>query len=768
MLAVSAVCPAAWAEAPAVEAPEGVEETTEAPEKDETEAPDEEAAPADEAPEGDAAEAPGDAEAPADEAAASSRIPEGYKKVAQNSRFNLYLKEETLAIIVESKETGNVLYSTVQDPDNHRANDTWKGFFQSGVVMEYINALQINPVQADFINNPNTITYKYTDNGFTAHVDFTDIEIEFDVQLEMTEAGFDVTIPQDSIVEGNSEMYTTATFTIFPFLGHSYLGQDEGYMIIPDGQGALIDLKDNEGRYSMPFSKQVYGTNIGVDNTVNSEIYMSTEDVIMPVFGMVHTRDQIGFLGVIEEGDEAAQIRAYPNGAGNLDFDWVSAKYTYRLVFNQPVGPSSGAILTRTEKPRTFDIVQHFLLEDGETATYAGLAVAYRNYLIEKGAFASAENRIFDVEVDFLGLEKENYILGKTDVVMTSFEQAGEIATELTSKGVQHMSLTYRGWQNNGLTGSVPDGSFSPAKSLGGAKGLEELRQKVGMMGSVLALEADVLSLNLNTHPTLSYSALKKITSETWSKPTFGMVYDTLYYLTPSVAQEQGNAILSALAKNNVKAVSLTGITQLVSDYYFRDAYHDSSEMMAYFRNIADTANDNLTTILSHPNAYLWRYANAVTDMPIGGSDYTYTSAEVPFMAIAMSGQIPYYAEYTNFQANTHEFLLHLMEQGARPSFLLTWEDPIELQNTNSAGIYSSRYELYADMIAEWYLALNELHNAVGTTGMIVNHEMKGDMVCVTWDNGTKVYLNFGEKTDTMGGYILESMSYKVVNGYGN
>ena len=744
LLALSAVCLPALAEAPAGEAPaeEGAAE----------------AVPGEDA---EAEETPAEEELPA-------LIPEDYQMVAQNSRFNLYLKEDTLAIIVESKATGNVLYSTVQDPENHRANDTWKGFFQSGVVMEYINALQINPVQADFINTKHEITYKYTDNGFTAHVDFPDIEIEFDVELQMTEAGLDVVIPQESIVEGNSDMYTTATFTIFPFLGHSYLGQDEGYMIIPDGQGALIDLQDNEGRYTMPFSKQVYGTNIGVDNTVNSAVYVPSENVIMPVFGMVHTQDQIGFLGVIEEGDAAAQIRAYPNGAGNLDFDWISAKYTYRLVFNQPVGPSSGAILTRTEKPRSFDIRQHFLLEDGESATYAGLAVAYRNYLIGQGAFASAENRVFDVEVDFLGLERENYILGKTDVVMTTFEQAGEIATELTSKGVQHMAFTYRGWQNNGLTGSVPDGSFSPAKSLGGSKGLEELRQKMGMMGSVLALEADVLSLNLNTHPTLSYSALKKITSETWSKPTFGMVYDTLYYLTPSVALSQGQSMLSALSANNIKAVSLTGITKLVSDYYFRDAYHDSSEMMRYFRTIADTANNSMTTILSRPNAYLWRYANAVTDMPIGGSDYTYTSAEVPFMAIAMSGQIPYYAEYTNFQANTHQFLLHLMEQGARPSFLLTWEDPIELQNTNSAGIYSSRYELYADMIAEWYLALDELHSAVGMKGMIVNHEMEGDMVCVTWDNGTKVYLNFGDDPSAMDGVSLASMSYKVVNSYGN
>lgn len=754
MMLLTALCPAAIAEETG-----DADVTTEA-ETAETAA--EEAAPEEETPAEEAAE-----EGTPEAAEANAKIPADYEKVAEDARFNLYLKKETLAIIVESKASGAVLYSTVQNPDDFKDNATWKGFYQSGVVMEYIQDVQARNLQADFINNASEITYNFRENGFTAHVNFTDLEIEFDVTLEMTPAGFDVTIPQESIVEGNSEVYTTAAFYLFPFLGYSYLGEDDGYMIIPDGQGALINLEDNEGRYSSPFDKQVYGTNIGMEDLVLSETSVPAEDIIMPIFGMVHTTDQIGFLGVIEQGDVSAHIQAYPNGV-RMAFDWICAKYNYRQVYSQPMGRSAGVMSARMPRARTFDIVQHFLLADGEDATYAGLAVAYRNYLIEKGTFERAESRIFDVGVDFLGVERENYILGKTDVVMTSFEQAGDIVTELTSKGVERMSLTYRGWQTDGLTGGVPTGSFAPAKSLGGKSGLEDFRSRAAMMGSVLALEADVLSLNIETHPTLIYSALKKITSETWSRPTFGKVYDTLYYLTPAVAADQGTAIVNALAANNIKGIALTGTTQLVADYYYRNEFHDAGEMAAAFASIADTASSTLSATFSRPNAYLWRYADAVTDMPIGGSDYTFTDAEIPFLAIAMSGQIPYYAEYTNFQANTREFFLHLIEQGVRPSFLLTWEDPIELQNTNSADIYSSRYELYADMISEWYVQLEELHRTVGGSGRIVNHEREGDMVCVTWDNDTKVYLNFGDNAGAMDGNVLESMSYKVVSGNGN
>ncbi len=831
----------------------------------------------------------------AEEAAPGANVPEGYKLVGENSQFNLYLLESTMAVVIENKTNGSVIYSTVQDPNT--GNKTWKGFYQSGVVIEYLEDVKDKPIQADFINNANTITYDYVENGFTAHISFTDLGISFDVQVSMDEEGMHVFMPTDSIVavkdqtymivrnasgveeridiekyaktsqenefvltmkdgkeyildksayvsgkdasvtvkdavDGTKTMtlplaegtesaqtttvkldekgtlgpvkaadvvkvtmntyttgkdvkgnalkipteqvveiseysYTFASIYVYPFMGHSRAGEGQGYMIIPDGQGAIVGFEDNEGRYTSPYDKNVYGQRIGVAEQARSADRVEAEDVIMPVFGMVHTDSEIAVLGVIEQGAEGASIQAYPNGVRNLPFDWVTAKYTLRFVFNQPMGPSAGNVATRTEKRRDFDVLQHFLFRAGKEANYAGLAVAYRNYLIASDTFKQADKRAFDVQLDFLGLERENFILGKQDVVMTNFEQAADIIDELSQKGVSNMSVVYRGWQTNGLTGGVPTDSFAVAKSLGGEKGLKELAEKAATMGIPFALEADVLSLNTETHPTLTFSALKKITSQTWSRPTYGKVYDTLYYCNPTTSENAAEKLTSAMVREGLTGVSFTGITQLLTDFYYKDHYHDASEMAQIYSGIIDKANDQLTTTLTSPNAYLWPYADVINDLPVAGSDYTYTAAEIPFLTIALSGQIPYYVEYVNFQANTQEFFLHLMEQGARPSFLLTWEDPIDLQNSNSSSIYSSRYELYRDMIVTWYNDLSDLFDAVGENGVIMNHERKGDMVKVTWDNGTQVYLNFGDKPATMEDVTLEKLSFKVVNGNG-
>lgn len=691
----------------------------------------------------------------------SGALPEGYEQIAENSRFDLYLRRDTLAVIVESKATGKRLYSTVQNPDEMKDNSTWKGFYQSGIVMEYLDGVKTIPLQADFINTASQVDVTLTGDGYVAQVSYPDIGISYEVTLKMDERGFSVSIPRDKIKEDNPDTYVVASFYVYPFLGYSYLGQDEGYMIIPDGQGALIELKDNEERFASPFDRPVYGTNIGVETSVYSDWSVDAEQVLLPAFGMVHQDDEMAVLGFIENGDASARIMAYPNGV-RMKFDWVCAKYLYRLVYSQPTGPNSSTISMRTEHARSIDIQQQFLLEEGKTASYAGLACALRSYMTEKGYFGEADTTTFDIAVDFLGAETENYILGKKNVPMTTFSQSAQILRDLAERGVSGISVTCRGWQEGGLSGALPTDAYAPAGSLGGSGGMWQLIETAKELGNRLSLEADFLHLNTETHPLLFYSSFKMITSQTWSRPTFGKVYGTLYCLSPKKTMEIGRSTVNQLADHQVPGISMVGISTLMSDYYESNHYQDSPVMMSEYETLVKETADRLEVSLSRANCYLWRHAAALKEMPIAGSDYSYVKRDIPFLAIAVSGKIPYYTEYANFQANAHRYFLHLVEQGTRPTFLLTEEDPIKLQNTNSNDVYSSRYELYRDLIPAWYAELKTLHDQLGRSE-ITDHVFQGDMVRVDWSNGTKVYLNFGSQTAEMEGVALEGGAYKVV-----
>ena len=722
-----------------------------------------------------AGETAGEAEVTDDAAPALPEgVPDTYRLVVEGSEYNLYLREESMSVVVESRANGALMFSAVEDAST--ISSSALGQAQSGVVMQYlaIGSSSISQETVDLISTGNTqvhtIEYDYTiPNGFKATISYTNLGISFSVVVELEGNDLKVTVPREDIRQELYGSYSLSTLTLFPFMGASYRGEDTGYMLVPDGQGALIELKDNEKRYrSLYYDTPVYGSKIKDDknDAGNSATTVSTEPDIMPVFGMAHTEKGIAFLGVIEQGDLGASIRAYPNGAVNLSYDRTSALYEYSYRFTQMMGAAAGAggMDARLPELRSFDIVQHFLFLSGDEANYTGMAVAYRDYLEEHGAFAGAKLDGFDVELDVLGLEKENFVLGKQNVVMTTFEEAAAMLADLKEKGAGSLSVVLRGWQEGGLSAALPTDDFNPAGALGGSGGLKTLLEGAASRKIDVYLEADFLRMNADTHPVLSYSAFKKVDSQTWYRSTYGKVYATMYYLTPSKSLEIGQSVLEKFHQGGVEGVSLVSITSFLSDYYENNTVRDSVSMAACYGSICETASQSMNTRLSAANAYLWRYATSLSDLPITGSDYIFTTCDVPFLAIALSGKIPCYAEYTNFQANTNRFFLRLVEQGIRPSFLLTMEDPIELKNTNSSNIYSSRYELYGDMIVQWSQELGALHERLGDAS-IVGHEMVGDMTHVTWSNGTEVYLNYGEEELTLNGVTVAAMRYAVKEG---
>lgn len=697
-------------------------------------------------------------------------IPEGYEIVAENAEWTLYLLRDTLALIMRHNESGRVMYSTVQNADDMQDNDKWKGFYQSGIVLEYIQGTVMDYPWANLHDTPNEKLFNMFDNGFSCEVYYPGLGIAYQVTVTLDGGCLTIDIPQSGIREERPDEFVVSSFYVYPFMGYAHMGEPGGYMLIPDGQGAVIELKDNEGRFTSPYAATVYGKNIGLATTATSvllgDFSMSTdpERAMMPVFGMRHADSALAYAAVIEEGDISAMIQASMNGVSNMAFDWICAKYTYRLMYSQQTGPSSGTVNMRTQRAKRFDIRQHFYFLQGEDADYCGMAKAYRQHLGGAGAFDNADStEAFAMQVDIVGGDRENGIIGTTPVVMTTYEQAGDIYAALIEQGAASLISVYKGWDQYGMYGSRPTTGYNPEASLGGKNGLSRLQTRAQALGVTLALYTNLLDLVSDTHRTLAYSALKKIDTSTFKMPVYGKVYGgDLLFLTPPRSADLARDVADAYAKNSVPAVALDGITQLITDYSLRNTYYDGNDCANHYREAASALRAGRSLLLNKPNALLWPYANALTETPIGGSHYRYVTSEVPFMAIALSGRMPIYAEYVNFQANTKRFFLQLVEQGARPAFLVSHEDPIALLDTNVSDIYSSRYDLYEDMMVEYYAELSALHAA--TQGSAIDrHTREGDLVTVTYANGTVIYINYGERAASIGGHALDGLSYKVV-----
>jgi hypothetical protein len=129
---------------------------------------------------------------------------------------------------------------------------------------------------------------------------------------------------------------------------------------------------------------------------------------------------------------------------------------------------------------------------------------------------------------------------------------------------------------------------------------------------------------------------------------------------------------------------------------------------------------------------------------------------------MALKGIMPLYSEYMNFEANKEEFFLKLIETGVYPSFLITWEDSSNLIYTNSADIYSSKYSIYKHNIVEYTKAIQEVNDAVKDSFIIRHDRLDSGVTVVRYDNGVNVYVNYSDEVQSVDGYTIEPMSYKV------
>lgn len=686
---------------------------------------------------------------------------EGHKLIAQNDKQEMYFKEDTLSIIMREKKTGAVMYSTVSAPDAS-SNEEWRNFVQSGVVMEYLQGTNIVVYRADLIKNKPKKTVTVRNDGFSAKVEFTNLKISYELNVTLTDDGFTAEIPNDKIVE-SGDKFKAAGFYVYPFMGYTKLGERQGYMFIPDGSGALINLEDNKGKFKQPFSGMIYGSNIGIDDPYVLSLYngmklvKDPEKILAPVFGMVHTDSKFGYLGIVEEGDYSSKIEAYPSGAVT-PYNWISSKFIYRQFYNQPTSKNSGTMVVRQKERNNFNIKVRYKFVSEEEANYTGLAHQYRNYILDN-SIVKKENNDFKVRVDFLGADKENGLFSKKSVPMTTTENISEITSALQNDGTKDILSIYKGWQKGGIYGGLPSDGFSVEKSIGGAKGLSALLTEMKEKGISFYLNDD--ALRTNPEESRSYDIVRKFNKRDYEEEIYGKVYKIFNFLMPEKSKEVMKDSEESYMKNNVENIMLSGITNILFSYADGSVEKDRISTKTAYESIVSDYDKSFNLALEQPFSYLWKYTNAIIDMPVESSSYVFTDEDVPFFAIALKGIVPMYSKYINFQANQKEFFLKLVEQGVYPSFLNTYEDPSELINTNSSNIYSSKFDRYRDMINTYYSELKAVNDKIKDAA-IVSHTRSNGLTKVVYNNGVTIYINYNEETVTDGGITVEARSYKV------
>lgn len=679
----------------------------------------------------------------------SGREIDGHAYVAESSDYRLYMSEEDLSLIIEDKKTGACMGSAISHDDG-KNNASWLGAMRSAVVITMINGND-DTQQADLVNDNVTTRISKRFDGFDAEIYWTKYRFGLTLSVSISDEGLVAKIPDDSIIEEGPN-YFIGTVAIYPYMGNSYLDEKEGYILVPDGNGALIYLDDKEGRFKSGFSGMIYGSDAGFEEsnvtTLLKSRYNTISDankVLAPVFGIAHTDDELAYLGIVEEGAARATIECIPNGV-SVDYNRAFARFILRKTYTQPTSnnSTSGSLhIYESERSRS-DLSVRYIFLSGDRADYSGMANAYREYLADRGAINKADSA-YRTRIDFLGTERESWFLGTSAVVMTTVDDMKAILADLEGKGVDNLLVVYKGWQKGGLY-DVPISSYSVESKLGGKAELTKLIKEQAEKGTEIYLYNNALLINPD-EKNATFNVVKQINKRRYEEKTYKDVYERLLYLIPSRSGQLLDSFVKSYTAKGVSNLALAGICNTLFSYNYSGENHTRFETEAAYAETTDRIAAGTNLIAEQPFAYLWKNVNAFLDMPLYTSAYIFENESIPFLSMVLSGNIPVYAEYMNFEANKKEFFLKMIESGTYPSFYITKESSAELIYTNSSDIYSSEYETYKSVIAEYDGAFKEISKRTAGATLERHEILGGDRVMITYSNGVKILIDYNRMT---------------------
>ncbi len=590
---------------------------------------------------------------------------------------------------------------------------------------------------------------------------------------------FIVRVPANQIKNEN-EYYTITRIEVLPYFGSVSPAQAaEGYALVPDGSGALLNLNEFNSNYGT-YSRALY------NNTYyNDYFYMNSypESLSMPVFGMIYGKGETaagGFLGIIDQGDEtafitAAMASAEANGGGGT-YNRVYSSFDatqYSLVsIMGPYDSSGGKFMSGTGMMDIDYRICYKLYP--EEVTYYAMARTYQDYLVQKYGLTRRYEDGGKLHLDVAGaLTLEERLLGiayHKVISMTSYSELKEIMTDLQDIP---LVVDYLGVFDEGLNNRLMSNA-EPVKANGSGKELKELLGYAKEQGQEIYLGTDFSRIyaegggfRANTHGTYDFTGYPAFVYG-YHYPT-GM-FTSLVKPYNILAPEYLSSVVERFLKNAGAYDSLY-IDDLAVSYY---ANYRKNKIVTPAQAQA-VVHDNLTKLskektltLNNPHMNKIGYGKYAVNISRESSGYGGFAEEIPFRQLVMNGLISYTTLNVN-EAGVDEdyFLLQALELGSSLKFTITAKSLDLMKNKVYSEFVSRQYSLLREDIKELYQRYEEAYEQIGSME-IADHAILADQVFeTTYANGARVITNYNKYPVQLEDREIEALGYAIIRSKG-
>ena len=594
----------------------------------------------------------------------------------------------------------------------------------------------------------------------------TSVTLSVEYMLENNELV--VSIPKDSIAYNGNNL-TLTDISLMPYFGSDTHAQD-GYIFIPDGSGAIMNLFQENSRMNN-YSKRVYGQ----DNTI-SPVTSDQGDgsqIYFPVYGIA-IKDQ-AFLAVIEQGDAAAFLTANVRNQLNA-CAYVYPKFRIRQSSVETTSRLNVAgQQIYQKKPLQSDLTIRYLFTNGDQANYSGMAAAYRRYLQTNGGLPqTAQTANYPMFINLLGAVSYNTtVLGipvEDEKPLTTYQQAQTILEQLEQKGIAEPALSYTGWQKGGMENAVAT-EVRPESNLGGKSAFTGLCNWLKQKNIAFFPEVDFAyvsregyGFNKNRQAAKNLSDMTAFLYE-YDLSLLEQKSDPLSTIvSPSAYAELAQQYRSSSGQWGLSGVGLQNLGNSLNSDFRKDNMIDRQQVKTLVTAMMkQLAGQSESLMVNGGNAYTLANTSLVTGLSLtSGNNYLFDES-VPFNALVMHGTVAYTSEPLN-QSNDYETeYLRLAETGCIPSFEWMYADNSALKETD-CRFYSMHYGAWVDKAAAlkqlWTDILSPCHDAV-----MISHNRIGEVTVTKYDNGLTIYVNYGDQIAQLDETSVEPRNYLVKKG---
>lgn len=687
----------------------------------------------------------------------------GFKIVAKNDRYSMLFNEQTAEVAIKDNSTGKVFSQFPPDWEQDFSMGVTKFSIPSHIVLEMADEEAKVSVYNTYALGVLRGNYKYRNikDGIRIDYEFSTQGVNISIEFILTSYGFKVRVPIDSIKE-EGEMKINRIW-VLPYLMYGSK-RDDGYLIVPDGSGALVRFEHKVGN-ERGFEIPIYGHDYGVPLY---DMPPKTEGVRLPIYGV--KRGDIGILGVIESGDFDASIACFM--AGNAtSYYRIYPIFNYRKIHKfllyereASLGQTGEVVDVLVNKfaPYTLknDIVINYFLFNGKSVDYSTMIKFYRNYLLANGYFSKKITKISEVPFNLTIINSINIRTTKAGIPvidlfpLTTFDETIKILEEFRKRGISNINLILKGYQPGGYMNKITNGVKFESK-IGGSKGFRKLLDYCQKNNILLTLTAEIIEVHssgngfspsrdgnryLNNGLAFMYKwdpVIKKKNRD----------YDPWFTVLPSKVPIYLSNFLKGLEYYRVKNALIENMGDYISSQNKVSNLLSREEVASLWKENLAKYSSRFNFIFTSGNFYVLPYSSLILDLPIDSSNFAIETESIPLYQMIIHGYIPYSSKPGNLRESQRKEFLRMVEYGALPYYVLIYKDSSYFKKSFFNEMLSSNYRDWIDKAVSEYKAVKELYLNTFHVPIKSHVKLKDGVYKVEYENGTEVVVNYTQNS---------------------